>query len=327
MSLTNQLKDKNSAVRRFFEKHGDLSAMRWCLALDLQSEKPILPLSYEPKLKTAYSFMGTTTDYLLRYTLQGNTLRFEDSFAYKAVQSRPTLILWQFERIIKPEFFYALFEIGKFYLDGRNATENEPVYSATALAVLEHYFRSGNLPEALLTPISEELADWVSQLDGKNQEYKVAWYFFDVFYQSLGGDDYAQDVGHLVKLFSNEISNPDSSLYKAQIKGTSQSLANSSLVGGADFDCVIECGGLSILTDIKTTKEPLSIAHLQQLLGYALLHDPEKDDFEFSDIGFYLSRAASFRHLSLERVVKTCLPKFKDVSHAREVFVREIKNA
>lgn len=327
MSLTGQLKQKNSPVRQFFEKHEDKSGMRWCLALHLQSAKPILPFSYEPELKTTYSFMGTATDYLLRYTIQGNKLCFEDSFAYKPIKSRSTLIDWEAERIIRPDFFQALFNIGKFYLDGRDAVDEQSVYSALALAVLEHYYRSGCLPKILLSPTSKEEEAWINGLDGKNLDHKTAWYFFDVFYQSLGGCLFAKETAKLVMLFANTLSDRNSNLYKASLWGGGQSLVNSKLVGGADIDCIIECDGRYVLTDIKTSLEPLSITNLQQLLGYSLLYDPDKDDFEFSDIGFYHSRSASFRFLPLEQVVKECLPSFASIKHAREVFVSEIKQS
>lgn len=324
MSLTSQLKQKNSPIRQFFEKYEDKSGMRWCLALHLQSEKPILPLSYIPELKTTYSFMGTAVDYLTRYTLQGNTLSFEDSFAYKPVKSRSIVLDLDTERFIKPAYFQALFEIGKFYLDGRDAIDDESTYSATALAVLEHYHRSGYLPTILVSPLSKEKETWINDLDGESLDHKTAWYFFDTFYQSLGGTLYAQEISKLVMLCINAIRDSKGELYKASIFGGDQSLVNSKLVGGADLDCVIECKGRQILTDIKTTLEPLSITHFQQLLSYALLYDPNKDGFEFSDIGFYHSRSGSFRFLPMEKIIKECFPRFTSIKHARSVFVSEI---
>lgn len=325
MSLTSQLKQKGSPVRQFFEKHEDKSGMRWCLALHLQSSKPILPLSYQPELKTTYSFMGTATDYLLRYALQGNRLSFEDSFAYEPIKSRARVILEETKRIISPEYFQALFEIGKFYLDGRDATDEEAVYSATALAVLEHYYRSGYLPNMLLSPISKEKEAWISCLDGESLNHKTAWYLFDTLYQSLGGERYAQEIAKLIMLFASAIRDPNSELYKANLQVGEQSLVNSKFVGGADFDCVIECNDRQVLTDIKTTLEPLSILNFQQLMGYALLYDPDKDGFEFSDVGFYHSRSASFRFLPTEQAIKECFPGFASMKSAREAFINQIR--
>ncbi len=302
-----------------------MSGMRWCLALNLQSEKPVLPLSYVPELRTTYSFMGTTVDYLIRYTLQGNRLSFEDSFAYEPVRSRSTLLDWGSKRIIKPAYFQALFEIGKFYLDGRDAIDEESAYSATALAVLEHYYRSGYLPSILVSPLSKEKEAWVNGLDGESLDHKTAWYFLDMFYQSLGGKLFAEEIAKLIVLFAIAVRDPKSTLYEASIFGGDQSLSNSKLVAGADIDCVIECKGRQVLTDIKTTLEPLSITHFQQLLSYSLLYDPSKDGFEFSDIGFYHSRSGSFRFLPTEQVIKECFPSFASIEHARDMFISEIK--
>jgi len=324
MSLTSQLKQKNSPVRQFFEKYENKAGMAWCIALNMQSAKEIIPMKYEPELQTAYSFMGTTIDYLLRYTLQGNRLSFEDSFAYKTIKSRPYVLVEEAQRIIKPEYFHTLFVIGKFYLDGRDAVDEESAYSALALAVLEHYYRSGFLPKMLTSPISSEEDFQINHLDGESLTSKTAWFFFDKLYQSLGGKLYAYEVSELVRLFAKTLHDPNSELYRATIRNGSQSLVNSKLVGGADFDCLIDCNSRSVLTDIKTTIEPVSITNFRQLLGYALLCDPDKDGFDFSDIGFYHSRSTSFRSLPTEKVIKECLPSFNSIKHAREVFVREL---
>jgi hypothetical protein len=324
MSLTSQLKQKNSPVRQFFEKYENKAGMAWCIALNMQSTKQIIPMKYEPELQTAYSFMGTTIDYLLRYTLQGNRLSFEDSFAYKTIKSRPFILVEEAQRIIKPEYFHTLFEIGKFYLDGRDAVDEQSAYSALALAVLEHYYRSGFLPKMLTSPISSEEDFQINNLDGKSLTSKTAWFFFDKLYQSLGGKLYAYEVSELVRLFARSLHDPNSELYRAAIREGSQSLVNSKLVGGADFDCVIDCNSRSVLTDIKTTLEPVSITNFRQLLGYALLCDPDKDGFDFSDIGFYHSRSASFRFLPIERVIKECLPSLNSIKYARAAFISEL---
>ncbi len=291
------------------------------LLQSLQNNKPPLPLSYKPNSVTSYSFGGTATDYLLRYTIQNNSMRLEDSFAYQSVKANHTMILWESERILKPAFFSALFDIGKFYLDGRDATDEKSVYSATALAVLEHLYRSEHLPKALSSSISEELLAWIKTIDGDSLEHKIAWYTFDDFYQSLGGKSYADDIALLIRLFSKSWHDPSNKIYKARISPVSQSLFNSRLVNGADFDCIIECNGRTVLTDIKTSIKPLTIQHVRQLLGYALLLDPDVDGYDVTDIGFYHSRSASFRFVSLEKAIKDCFRGFTTVTHARETFI------
>ena len=113
-------------------------------------------------------------------------------------------------------------------------------------------------------------------------------------------------------------------MYQARIMDVSQSLFNSRLVDGADFDCVIECDGRTVLTDIKTLTRPLTIQNLRQLLGYALLIDPDVDGFDISDIGFYHSRSASFRYVPIEKAINECLNGFDSVAQARVAFISDI---
>ncbi|VVC84693.1 hypothetical protein [Sideroxydans sp. CL21] len=294
------------------------------LSQSLRNDKQSLPLSYKPSSITSYSFGGTATDYLLRYTITNNSIRLEDSFAYQTVRANHTMILWESERILKPAFFSALFDIGKFYLDGRDAANEKSVYSATALAVLEHLYRSEHLPKALSSSISEELLAWIKTIDGESLEHKLAWYTFDAFYQSLGGKSYADDIASLIGLFSKSWHDPSSEIYKARINNVNQSFFNSRLVNGADFDCIIECNGRSVLTDIKTSVKPLTIQHLRQLLSYALLLDPDVDGYDVTDIGFYHSRSASFRFSPIEKAIKDCFRGFTTVAHARKTFLSHI---
>jgi hypothetical protein len=324
MSLTSQLKQKNSPVRRFFEKFENNSGMMNCLSKDLQSKRSSLPLPYKPDLITSYSFGGTATDYLLRYTMQKQTLSFEDSFAYQSIKANRTILDWDSERVLKPAFFKALFDIGKYYLDGRYAANEHSVYSATALAVLEHLYRSGKLPKALTSPVSKEMLVWLNSLDGVSLDSKTAWYYFDAFYQSLGGNVYAEDIASLITLFSESWLDPSSELFQARIMNVSQSLFNSRLVDGADFDCIIECDDRTVLTDIKTLTRPLTIQNLRQLLGYALLIDPNVDGFDISDIGFYHARSASFRYVPIEKAISECLSGFDSVAQARVAFIFDI---
>lgn len=116
-----------------------------------------------------------------------------------------------------------------------------------------------------------------------------------------------------------------SELYGAEIIVFNQALANSWLVGGADFDCVIKSKSGLTLTDIKTKTRPITIEHLRQLIGYALLHDENKDDFKFTHIGIYHARSGSFRHLPIETVIKTTLAGFESVGQAKEAFIAALK--
>ncbi len=83
MSLTSQLDDKNSPVRQFFTKYENQGGTTDCLA-SLQSTKPIQIPSFKPTSFVVYGFMGTTTDYLIRYAANENILVFEKTIAYLA---------------------------------------------------------------------------------------------------------------------------------------------------------------------------------------------------------------------------------------------------
>ena len=322
MSLTNQLKDKNSPVRQFFEKYENKDGVSECLAF-LQSTKPIRPLSFIPESRGTHAVMGTTADYLFRYTVQGNSLCFENTTAY--IAGRGGVSYGGEYRTLDSAFFRSLFEIGKFYLDGRYATDEYSIYSATALAVLDGFFRSSHVPQIFLAPISKETELRINKLDGDNPSQKLAWYLFDLYYQSLGGKLYAQDLSELINQLMLAIQDNKSEIYKASIKVGNEVLSNSKLVGGADFDCVIEYTNRHVLTDIKTTLKPLTIAHLRQILGYALLYEEGKDSFKFTDVGIYHSRSVSFRFLPVSRVIEMCLPSFDSLQHVREAFVSELK--
>jgi len=66
-----------------------------------------------------------------------------------------------------------------------------------------------------------------------------------------------------------------------------RSLANSELVGGADFDCILKVDDALVLTELKATVRHLTTDHLRQLIGYALLIDEERDELCPSHIGVY----------------------------------------
>lgn len=381
MSLTSQLKDKNSPVRRFFTEFENEEGRKLCLA-QLQSTKPINLLPYTPASAVVYAFAGTATDYLIRYTANGNCLCFEDTIAHQAMRYATA-----------PSETYSqqlsdLYEIGKKYLDGRDGSDPKAVYSVTALAILDNVYRSGgSLPELFIILNSDYRQKQLKELglrDIKNkissplvlrkqrlrrkdpavqvriwldheqieklgldifsknqvrylldvdQVEKCLWdkindaptkFLFDAYFKHLGGELYIKYISELINTFIDATEYQDSELFNARVVVSNQALENSWLVGGADFDCVIEYDNRLILTDIKTTTKILTTEHFRQILGYALLYDEKEDDFKFTDIGIYYSRSGSFRSLSLDAVIKISLPSFKSVSLARKAFINEI---
>ncbi len=322
MSLVSQIKDKNSPVRRFFTKFENKEGAKECLAL-LQSTKPIRLPPFTPASFSVYTFIGMTTDYLIRYTANENKLIFENTIAHQAL-----------ERV---EIFNArtgqdftqdlenLYKIGKQYLDGRDATDHKAVYSATALTIMDKVFRSQRLPTLFSEPIAKDKKEQIKKAEGKGLKEKTTRFLFDEYYETLGGELYAQDVSEIIRMFVTATKSQESELFNARFAAFNQALGNSRLVGGADFDCVIAYDNHLILTDIKATINPLTIEQLRQIIGYALLYDENKDDFNFTDIGIYHSRSGSFRFLPIDSVIERSFSGFKSVRQAREAFISEVK--
>lgn len=331
MSLTSQLRDKNSRVRQFFDKFEDYDGIKNCLSL-LQSTKPIHPsLLPDSASVTSYAYVGTTTDYLIRYAGNGNKLIFEQTIAAKA-------LLRFSERGISnsinfpDDIFHIstdfclneLFRIAKKNLDGREPYDSEAIYSATALSIMDGVLRSGFLPKLFtLSSLSEKYKEIINGDDFLSDERQAILIkaVFDDYIDSLGGDKYIQDVSHVVKLFCRSREEIDSEVFGLEMIVGNRSLGNSILVGGADFDCIVDKSGDLILVDIKTTTKPLVVEHVRQIIGYALLFDKQKDDFYFDHIGIYNSRSGSFKFLSLDFIMKVVFRKFKSIDIAREKFI------
>lgn len=336
MSLTSEIKRKDSPVRRFFDKYENQEGCKECLA-HLQSTRPIRLPQFVPTSDQYYRCAGTTVDYLIRYAANGNNLSFEDTIAHQALELSTDSD--------KRRRLGDLYEIGKRYLDGRDASDPQAVYSATALTLLDNFFRSLRLPKlfdeqtydyrreqierlglsdviqksrsAYIKALREVLRErrkqrlnaprlpevrasiWLDREqterlglnipEGRkrfqfdvNQVDKL-WqsmikdpptdFLFDAFYKTLGSELYTEDVSGLIRAFVDAINSPDSELFGARFVVSNQALENSQMVGGADFDCVIEYEDRLILTDIKTTTKRLATGHFRQILGYALLYD------------------------------------------------------
>jgi hypothetical protein len=315
MSLTSQIRDKNSPVRQFFTKYEKKDGAKNCLAL-LQSTAPIRPLSFTPSSTSVHSFLGTTTDYLIRYTANDNALQFEHTIAWQAYgrrffSMRPSVI----------QHLENLFEIGKQYLDGRAGSDYKAIYSATALAVMDNFYRSGLLPGLFYELIQKNEKEIIRKHDGRNIKEKTTNYLLSKYFTKLGGDQYARDISEMIRLFVKKRTERGSELFGAKLVVFNQSLANDGLVGGADFDCVIKSKSHLVLTDIKMTTRPLIIDYLRQIIGYALLYDETKDNFKVTHIGIYYSRTGSFRSLPIDSVIDMTLTGFKSVELARKEFI------
>lgn len=327
MSLTSQLDQKNSPVSMFFRQYESGEGIKECLAA-LQSSKRVIPPPYEPSSRSVWGFIGTTTDYLIRYVANSNQLDLNKTIAHEAVfyaNDGPALL--PLLPLKQRETVNALWNIGGMYLNGRRPDESV-VYSATALSMLDNVFRSGGrLPRSFdepLAPAEREMIGTVSAGYDENEKEAMVR-FYGYFCNTLGGAPYTQDILTTLDTFSSAIINPNDEMTDAKISTFNSALANSHTVGGADFDCVITKGGARILTDIKTTIKPLPANALRQLIGYALLHEPQMDGFDFDHMGIYFSRSGSFRYLPTKEVFQRCFPSLKTLEAAKATFFDEIQ--
>lgn len=285
--------------------------MKECLSF-FQSIKPIRPLSFNIVVArpfVVHSLIGTSVDYLIRYSAMGNKLIFTETVAHLgwgmgACGSMNDL--WN--ETFLDKLINDLYEIGKMYLDGREASNIEVVHSAIALSILEKVYRGGSLPIFFMN----------SPADKDTQT------LLNEYIEQMGGSALLEDISTCVKTFTSTIKEPESELYNGRIVVFNRTLGNSGLVGGADFDCIIQHNDTLILTEIKTMIKPLKIEHIRQIIGYALLYDDKQDDFQFSDIGFYHARSGSFRFLPTDLILEKCFQGLDSVDHARKEFLKEI---
>lgn len=326
MSLTSQISDRNSAVWNFFSTHESKDGMSRCLS-QLQSRKPIiLPENHILDVRT-YTITGTAVDYLIRYACRNNKLIFERTVAYKTVEDVLRVSIFG-----DSNFFVSLntlLIIGTRSLNGRSACTYKAAYGAIALSVIDNFYRSGLMPYGFWraifgqeSPDRHFLYDYC--FDSRNiQKKTLLW--FQSYIETLGGNALAKDISSILRIFHHNRRSRNGDLLKSRFIKLNGTLANSSLVGGADFDCIIKSNGKNILTDIKTTIRPIQKKHLLQLIGYALLMNPRNDAFAITHVGVYHSRSGSFCYISLRELIKTALLNSWTVIYARREFIRHIK--
>ncbi len=193
-----------------------------------------------------------------------------------------------------------LCEIGQRYLDGRDATTREAVYSATAVILANTFAQLNILPKMF-------------SRDGETVE------LLNEYFETLGGERYTREISGLIRIFIRANKDPKSELFGAKmIVGANTFLHRRYM--RARIDCFFENKDRLILTDIKTLTTPLAMMALRQIIGYALLRGEEEDDFKITDIGIYHARSGSFRFLPLDGVIEIALPGLKSVGTARKVF-------
>ena len=314
MSLTENLRTKDTLVGQFFARYENKIGARNCLNLLMDGKEIHLPLLAPPFPRSYYPCAGITIEYLISYIANNNYLDFKNTVA-----GSHDLSIFGIDEQCAPssEYTILLENVGKPYLDGRKVDELA-VYAATALSLLEGLVRSGYLPKSFGQEISSERLSQIEKLPcGKNiYEKKCFWLFDNYCFEILNWPSYVQDILTMVRLFVSAFYNPDGDMYGAKFSVFSKALK----FGSAHFDCVIQHNGHQILTDIKATVKPLEKASLRQLIGYALLHDEELDGYSITDVGIYFARSGSFRYLPINELIQQCLPSFNSIEEAKGAF-------
>lgn len=327
MSLTQQIKTKGSPFRLFLSQYEDEDGLKKCLKLlfntHIDFSSDFIPDKSIKRPVFIYGFIGTACDYLIRYTENNKKISFNKSIAYLGWDRAHTIYSGEDYEIITD----VLWDIGQFGLKGNLPSSPEAVVSAIALSILDGVYRSGCLPKMLSSCTNKKESTRIKKIKyGKNYSEKKIFYLFFKYLEYMGGDSFINEIAAIIRIFDESLCDPKSDIYGIKFKVHNKALANSGLVGGADFDCVIQKENKYILTDIKTTKLKLKREHIRQLIGYALLYTKSYDRFPFTDVGIYYSRSGCFRYMSLELLIIYALPKLKTVSNARKKFKRFIKS-
>lgn len=313
MSLTSQLNEKNSPVKSFFNKYEDKQGMQHCLK-ELQNSKENFNSSYTPEKKNAYATIGIITDYLIRYVANNNRLNFEETVAAQATQ-----MFWS------DSIHEHLFEIGKSGLNGNIATSSQAITSALAFSVLDGCCRSGQFPKIFNDQLTKDDKEKIKSMNfGRSYKEKLSYYLLLQYLNSLGGDSFINEIINVIGIFENGLKDESSEIYNIKFITYNQALINGIFIDGADFDCIIENDNKHILTEIKTITGKLTLQHLRQILGYALLYDEEKDDFSFNHLGFYYTRSGSFKYLPSKYLFDNCFPGFSTIEEIRLKFLNSI---
>ncbi len=323
MSLTSQLDKRDSPVRQFFSFHESKEGMEESIA-QLRSSRPFFQTDFKPPFYVA-SIIGTSSDYLIRYIANRNKLNFRKIIAAEAVMRGQLLGL--LDDVDYDPYLQVLFEVGQFGLRGQSAMSPEAVVSSLSLALLDNFYRSGYFPKAFADKLSADERKKARRLR-YGQSYLERKVFFQLFkyLDVIGSDSLVQEIATIASLFENGLQEPSSEIFGIKFAVYNKALYHSGLVGGADFDCVIQYGKAHVLTEIKSTKKDIDKDHLRQLLGYNLLYSRSQDKFPLTHLGFYYSRACSFRYAPADFLIAKCLPAFSSLNAARVAFRKHLKS-
>lgn len=331
MSLTSLLRDNKSFLRHFFEKCTDKNGVRECIKLLNPDKKTSLLPNFQRR--ESYSLAGLATDYLIHYSLNNNKLILSSTTAEDAIRASENRYKKHPDELSQAYYDRSqyLYNIAKTGLNGSIPIEVESIRAATALAILDIIGRVGwasvplILEDELINGFTETEKTTINTYIGDNISQKTNNYVFDRFIDAFDGDRYIKDVSNIINLFIQNRNNSQHHISQSEMIVSSKTLSNSTLVGGADIDCVLKLKDHIILTDIKTSIKGLGSYHIQQLIGYALLHDQDKDKFQVNSIGIYHSRTGELKYISLKEALEL-LFGLGSIIDIRKIFMHYLKS-
>lgn len=274
MSLTSNLRNRNSPVRCFFrEKLPNTRGFAIVTRQALEQSNPVLP-----RIRKGQNTIGMAFDYRIRFFCGGRL--DEDTPAWRGMRA------WAMHRGRKKhEVGKKIFKIArKFIRDIQpvnrhlgNKDEQQLLRFCVVLAWFEQVYRAGALAVAPYSPIFTESFESVRGL------------------LAMVPNSWVDDLKSLTKLFYREAPN---FLVAPVIVGPE--FAGSVDIGGADGDLIVgRC-----LVEIKTVapKNPPYSDWVRQLLGYVFLD--YDDQYRISEVEIYFARHGVFLKWAVDKPIE-----------------------
>ena len=282
MSLTSQLRSKDSWTNRFFkDEFANLTDFTKREGGTLKA----LPLKVPLGPHGQAMLVGTAIDYRLRLHL--GLIPEQSSVLTASVKLMPHFALSKTEenRWDKEEKLIWWADAMKTLLRERPVGDELAMARASVvMAWLDQGFRSA------------QWSDEIKTIALKERDYSVETSLTWKECSASVDEEVARDVANLFQVAKEHQCLPASGTIIGPV------FAGSGVIGGADADLIID----HRLYDIKTTINPRKNfpAHLRQLIGYALLDWDDK--YALTDVGFYFSRQATYMSWPLSRLLTRC---------------------
>lgn len=290
MSLTSELRDKNSWVNRFLREK--FSAVNNFVKDEGGSVKSMPTLV--PRVCDNPSTLGTAFDYRLR-------LHFRADFAASEVLDLGIILMAARQSDI-PNVDEWTISTMELLQQEPPASEDMQARASVVLAWLDSGYRSGGL-------WSDGMKEIALAIDrGKVPNWDT--------YASVVDETMAGELKNLMEIAKPELPSTDAICGPAFV--------GSRHVGGADADFIID----GCLYDVKTTEKPRDRMpnHVRQLIGYVLLD--WNDEYRLGRVGFYFSRQAEWKSWALEEFVyRTTGNATTTLAELRNDFLAEAKKS